>query len=70
MRMVIVDLQNLLQQKNITRYKLSKETGIKFQTIDNYYKNKVVRYDGYVLSQICKVLNCTVGDILIYQNED
>ena len=70
MCMVIVNLQTLLEEKNITRYQLAKKTGIKFQTIDNYYKNKVIRYDGYVLSQICKVLNCNVGDILIYRNED
>ena len=42
----------------------AKRTGIRYQIIDNYYKNKVVRYDGFVLSRICTALNCNVSDIL------
>ena len=43
-----------------------KVTGIKYQTIDNYYKNKVTRYDKFILTKICCALECQISDILIY----
>lgn len=64
--MVKLTLDKLLESKGITRYQLSKMTEIKYQTIDNYYKNKVVRYDSYILSKICEALDCSISDILIY----
>ena len=42
-------------------------SGIKFQIIDNYYKNKVVRYDSDVLDRICKALNCDISDLIEYK---
>ena len=64
--MVKLTLDKLLKEKEITRYQLAKLTNIKYQTIDNYYKNKVVRYDSFILSKICEVLECEIGNILIY----
>ena len=57
-------LDETLKKLNITRYELSKRTGIQYQIIDNYYKNKVKRYDCYVLERICIALNCDIGDII------
>ncbi|HEZ7986676.1 MAG TPA: helix-turn-helix transcriptional regulator [Ruminococcus sp.] len=64
--MVKLTLDKLLSEKEITRYQLAKMTEIKYQTIDNYYKNKVVRYDSFILSKICEVLECKIDDILTY----
>ena len=64
--MVKLTLDKFLIQKQITRYQLSKLTGIKYQTIDNYYKNNVVRYDSFILSKICEALECELNDILTY----
>ena len=70
MRTVIrVCLERTLQQKDISRYELPKRTGIQYQIIDNYYKNKVVRYDSYVLERMCLALDCDIGDILEYVKE-
>lgn len=66
--MVKLTLDVYLAKKGITRYQLSKDTGIKFQIIDNYYKNKVVRYDSDVLDRICKALDCSITDIVHYQS--
>ena len=64
--MVIVrlTLNKLLKNKEISRYELAKRTGIRYQIIDNYYKNKVVRYDSFILARICDVLDCNVSDLL------
>ena len=61
--MIVLTLDKLLKEKGISRYELSKRTGITFQIIDNYYKNKVVRYDSYVLERICKAINCDVKEL-------
>lgn len=65
--MVRLTLKETLDKKGLTRYELAKRTGIRFQIIDNYYKNKVVRYDSYVLDRICSALGCTVHDLLEYR---
>ncbi len=67
--MITLTLDNALIQRNITRYELAKRTGIQYQIIDNYYKNKVRRYDSFVLDRICDALDCNIGDIMVYRNE-
>lgn len=68
-RQFFSDLKKMLEKKNITRYELSKRTGIRYQIIDNYYKNKVTRYDSYVPERICTAADCEISDILEYVNE-
>lgn len=65
--MIKIILEDKLNSCNMTRYELAKRTGIQYQIIDNYYKNKVVRYDSYVLDKICTALDCNICDILIYK---
>ncbi len=67
--MLKLTLDKALKAKGMTRYQLAKITDIKYQTIDHYYKNKVVRYDSYILSKICEALECEIGDILTFTEE-
>ncbi|MBO5261952.1 MAG: helix-turn-helix transcriptional regulator [Clostridia bacterium] len=62
--MIRLTIDKCLEKQGITRYELSKRTGIRFQIIDNYYKNKVVRYDSDILNRICIALSCDISDIL------
>lgn len=62
--MIRVCLDKTLAKRNISRYELAKRTGIQYQIIDNYYKNKVKRYDSFVLERICTALSCEVSEIL------
>ena len=68
--MITLTLERLLSEKQITRYELAKRTGIKFQIIDNYYKNRVVRYDSYILDKICSALDCDISDIIEYKKDN
>lgn len=65
--MITLRLDEVLRARGMTRYELAKRTGIQYQIIDNYYKNRVKRYDSYVLDRICAVLGCGVEEILIYK---
>ena len=58
MRKIRLTLKEKLEESGITRYQLSKMTEIQYQTIDKYYKNKVVKYDSYVLERLCSALKC------------
>ncbi len=68
--MVRLNIDKYLDERGITRYELAKRTEVKFQTIDRYYKNRVVRYDSYILDRICAALDCTVGDIMEFVKDD
>jgi len=65
--MIQITLEEVLKQKEISRYELAKRTGIQYQIIDNYYKNRVKRYDSYVLDRICEALECDICDVLAYK---
>lgn len=62
--MIRICLDKALDKYDISRYELAKRTGIQYQIIDNYYKNKVRRYDGFVLERICIALNCNINEII------
>jgi putative transcriptional regulator len=67
--MVRLTIDKYIDKRGITRYELAKRTEVKFQTIDRYYKNRVVRYDGYILDRICSALECNLSDILEYTKD-
>ena len=64
--MIKLTVDKYIDKIGITRYEVAKRTGIHFKTIDDYYKNKVVRYDSYVLDKICDALGCDISDIIEY----
>ena len=67
--MVRLTIDKYLDRRGITRYELATRTEVKFQTIDRYYKNRVVRYDSYILDRICSALECNLSDILEYTKD-
>ena len=70
MRKIRLTLKEKLEESGITRYQLSKMTEIQYQTIDKYYKNKVIKYDSYVLERLCRALKCPVSDLIHISQED
>ena len=64
--MIKLTLDKYLEEHKITRYDLAKRTGVEYHIIDKYYKNKVVRYDSYLLDKICNALGCDISDIVKY----
>ncbi|MBE6540259.1 MAG: helix-turn-helix transcriptional regulator [Ruminococcaceae bacterium] len=67
--MIRMTLDKALKERGMSRYRLSQLTGVQFQVIDKYYKNKIVRYDSYLLDRFCQALNCKIGDIIEYTTE-
>ena len=64
-----INLLNVLNQRNITRYRLSKITGIRYDTICNYCSNNVTLLNKEYLKIFCEVLNCNINDIMEYTKD-
>ena len=67
--MVRLKIAEYLEERGISRYELAKRTEIHYSTLDRYYKNRVIRYDNYILDRICLALSCDIGDIMEYIDE-
>ena len=59
-------LQDIMNERNINIYQLARLANLRYEIIDRYYDNKVMRYDSVVLSKLCYSLDCSISDILKY----
>ncbi len=64
---IVFKLLNILKSKNITRYRLHKITGIRYDTICNYCSGKVTLLNKEYLKIFCDVLDCSISDIIEYK---
>ncbi len=68
---IVLKLAELMDSRNITRNRLSVLTGVKYPTVDHYYKAKSIeRLDLDFLAKVCYVLDCRVEDILEYEKPE
>ena len=64
--MIEVRLKDLLEARGRTRYWLAQETGIQFKTLARIERAEATnRIELRVLDEICRVLECQPGDILV-----
>ncbi|MCI8393367.1 MAG: helix-turn-helix transcriptional regulator [Clostridia bacterium] len=64
---IIFKLENMLVKNGLTKYRLSRITNIRYDTICNYCKGDVTLINVEYLKIFCKVLNCDVKDIIEYK---
>ncbi len=63
-------LKNVMEKKGYSKNRLCVETGLRFETIQGYYKGTISRIDLYVISQLCRVLQCQIHDIIEYNDKN
>ena len=61
-----INLDNIMNEKNVTTYELSSKGNIRFQTIQKLRMGVSTRIDLDVLSRICFMLDCKIEDIIKY----
>ena len=64
-----VKLREIMDDENVSRYKLARLVGVRFEVIDRRYNGQMERVDLDILARICFVLNCKIQDLLEYTNE-
>ena len=68
--MIIVNLDEMLEKRNMTVTELSEKVGITMANISRLKNNKAKAIRFTTLDAICKVLNCQPGDILEFLDSD
>jgi len=62
--MVRIHLSRLLGERRITQKQLSELTGIRPNTINEWYHEIVVSLKVEHIDKICEVLNCSVDELI------
>ena len=65
---VTVHLKELIEERKITRYRLAKLAGTRFEVVEKWCSGSVDRIDTDVLARFCYILNCQITDIIQYHN--
>lgn len=64
MKMIYIDLENLLKERGISKNKICENCRLQRTQLNNYCQNKVSRIDLNTLAKLCEYLDCTPNDIL------
>ena len=67
MREIVINLDYLLKEKQVSKRQLRKRCGLQSTQLNNYCKNKITRVDLHILSKICDCLDCTPNDVLKFE---
>lgn len=62
-------LSTLMGKKRYNIQDVYESTGLSRGTISNLYHDKMQRVDYETLSKLCKLFECSVGDLLEYREE-
>lgn len=63
---ISVHLKEIIEKKNITRYRLAKLADTRFEVVEKWCNGSVERIDLDVLARFCYILNCEISDIIEY----
>lgn len=63
---VIFKIDQVLEEKNISKNKFEKEANLQKTQVNSYCNNRVKRIDLLNLEKICSVLDCEIEDIMEY----
>jgi len=62
----IYKLEQLLQDRNISKNKLMRDTNTDFKVLQRLVTGEIVRIDTNVLARLCDYFNCGILDIIEY----
>lgn len=63
---VVFKIDQVLEEKKISKNKLEKEASLQRTQLNSYCNNKVKRVDLATIAKICYVLDCEIADIMEY----
>lgn len=68
-KMLKLNALNLLEKKGKTKYWLYKQMGMSYQNFTKMIHNKTksIKYDN--LEAMCYILECSIDELLVFENE-
>lgn len=63
---VVFKIDQVLEEKNISKNRLEKEANLQRTQLNSYCNNKVKRLDLVTIAKICYVLDCEIANIMEY----
>ena len=63
---IVFKLADIMREKGYSKNKLCVKCNLRFETVQGYYLGNISRVDLYVLSAMCRELDCNVQDIIEY----
>lgn len=67
--MISLQIKELLQKKNKSRYWLVQATESSYSAVNKLVNNDTTRIRFDTLNRLCKALECNVGDIIQYTKD-
>lgn len=64
-----LNIKSLVDAKGMNRNQLSKELKIGYKAACNLYEGNTDRIYFDTIEQLCRVLNCTPNDILLFEDD-
>lgn len=61
---IVIRLEELINEKGISKNKLSHKAEMQRTQINNFCKNEITRLDTDVLARLCTALECDISDLL------
>ncbi len=61
---VKINLARIIDEKGISKNKLSQRAEMQRTQLNNYCNNRITRLDIDVLARLCTVLECDISDLL------
>ena len=65
-----IDIKQKLKDNNMTRYELAKRIGVTYPTITSIYNGESSSIKLDILESICKELNCSLDEILVFDDNN
>ena len=65
-----INIKDKLKKKAISRYELTNRIDVTYPTIDKIYKGKSTSIKFENLEAICKELDCSLDEILIFDDKN
>ena len=65
-----ISIKQKLEEKGMSRYELAKRIGVTYPTITSIYNEISTSIKFEILESICKELDCSLDDILVFDDPD
>ena len=69
MKYLHMRLDELMQEKSLSRNRVCKDLDLQSTNQNSYYRNEIHRLYAELIVRLCEYLDCSISDLLVIQDE-